>query len=272
MSRSLITVLALVLIFFGSAPATAAESTGIVLTEEEQAWLSAHPIIRLGVDPAWAPIDFVDPSGRHQGIADDYLRLLSQRLGITIELVEGLTWTEVLERAWARDLDLVSLAAATPERRDYLRYTESVVSSAWVVIVRKGDSAVAGLQELEGREVGLVKGYSITDLAKTRYPGFPFTEVDTPLEGLRMVSTGRLDAFVENLDVAEHLIIENELVNLRIAGDAGFDVLKLRFGIRSDWPQLVMILNKALANVSKKEAEAIRYRWVPESAPPSWAA
>jgi hypothetical protein len=24
---------------------TAAESTGIVLTEEEQAWLSAHPII-----------------------------------------------------------------------------------------------------------------------------------------------------------------------------------------------------------------------------------
>jgi ABC-type amino acid transport substrate-binding protein len=65
----------------------------------------------------------------------------------------------------------VSLVPATPERLEYLRYTESIVSSSWVMVVRKDASAVAGLQELERKEVGQVKGYAITDLAKAGISG-----------------------------------------------------------------------------------------------------
>ena len=94
------------------------------LNVEEKQWLVEHPVIRLGVDPDWAPFDFVDQHGYHQGVAADFLRLVSKRLGISIEPVPNISWTEVLKRAKAGQLDLVSIAAQTPDRSEYLSYTD----------------------------------------------------------------------------------------------------------------------------------------------------
>ena len=85
------------------------------LTVEEKKWLANHQIIRLGVDPDWAPFDFIDKHGNHQGVAADYLRLIEKKLGIKIELVKDISWTEVLDLAKAKSLDLVSIAAVTPD-------------------------------------------------------------------------------------------------------------------------------------------------------------
>ena len=96
--------------------ASAAIETDIDLTPAERQWLQEHSVIRLGVDPDWPPFDFIDEHGYHQGVAADFLRLISRRLGITIELVKKISWTEVLDQAKAKQLDLVSIAVQTPER------------------------------------------------------------------------------------------------------------------------------------------------------------
>ena len=50
-------------------------------TEEELAFIEAHPVIRLGVDPKFVPFEFIDTDGEHKGIAADYLALISKKIG-----------------------------------------------------------------------------------------------------------------------------------------------------------------------------------------------
>ncbi len=50
------------------------------LTPDEQAWVDAHPKIRIGAEMDWAPFDFVI-HGEATGFSNDYARLLASRLG-----------------------------------------------------------------------------------------------------------------------------------------------------------------------------------------------
>ncbi len=91
----------------------AEESSPIVLTEAEQQWLRDHPKIHIGVDPDWKPIEFVDAEGNYNGMSADYVALLSRRLGLTMEIVPGLTWTQIIKGAKRRQLDAVPMVQKT---------------------------------------------------------------------------------------------------------------------------------------------------------------
>jgi len=52
----------------------------IALTAEEQAWLKAHPDIRLGYIDTAEPEVITNPDGSHSGILIDFLAALNRRL------------------------------------------------------------------------------------------------------------------------------------------------------------------------------------------------
>ena len=64
----------------------------------EQAWLEKQPIMRLGIDPSWAPVEYFDADGKPAGITSDYIRILSEKMGTRFEVVGDLSWSEVLEK------------------------------------------------------------------------------------------------------------------------------------------------------------------------------
>lgn len=57
----------------------------VALTPEERRWIAEHPVIRYAVDPGFIPFEFLDEKGEHRGISSDYVRLLSERLGVTMQ-------------------------------------------------------------------------------------------------------------------------------------------------------------------------------------------
>jgi len=96
------------------------------LTEEERVWLKRHAPFRVGVDPDYAPYDYVDEYGRHQGIAADYMQLLSERLGVDLNVVPGLSWEQVMDQAREKKLDVVAAVTKTPERSRFLRFSRPI--------------------------------------------------------------------------------------------------------------------------------------------------
>ena len=86
------------------------------LTEAEEAWLAAHPVIRLGPAPGFPPVEFYDEAGTARGLAADYVALVAARLGVRFEPVRCASWDEVLARTRAGEIDAWAEAAATPER------------------------------------------------------------------------------------------------------------------------------------------------------------
>ena len=167
----------------------------------------------------------------------------------------------MLQGARDRTLDLVSLSQETPARSIYLNFSDTVTSVPWVVISRKDFKRIDGLEDLSAHRVAVVKSYAIVDLVRNENPDIEIHEMGSSLDGLRAVASGQVDAMVESLAVASYLISENNLANLTVATDSGFDMMQLAFGVRSDWPELLGLLNKAVDSLTRDEIQAIKNRW-----------
>ena len=46
-------------------------------TAEERDWLAQHPVVRIAIDPQWAPVEFVDANGAPRGMSIAYLDRIS---------------------------------------------------------------------------------------------------------------------------------------------------------------------------------------------------
>jgi ABC-type amino acid transport substrate-binding protein len=82
---------------------------------------------------------------------------------------------------------------------------------------------------------------------------------------LEAVSGGTEAAFVGNLATSTYLSQINGITNLKyfvIHEGSPDESQTLHFAVRSDWPELVGILNKALASVTEEEKIAINNKWV----------
>ncbi len=231
------------------------------LTYNEKTWLYTHPHIRVGVDPSFPPFDYIE-DGVHQGVVSDYIRLVSERLGISMEVIPDLSRKQVLEKAKNKSIDVVSLLRKTEDRMMYLNFTETFVSHPNVIITRNDYPFVTGLSDFRGKTVSVVKEYFHTEMLKEKYPIIEHYEVETPLEALKAVALGTADAYFGDLGMAGYLIQVNGLTNLKIAAPTDIENQPMGFGIRNDWPEFVAILNKALASISDDERVSINKKWI----------
>jgi len=80
-------------------------SVAIDLTENEKHWLKNHPVIRIGPDPEFPPIEYFNDKGKYIGIAADYMSIIENQLGIKFEVIRYDTWDEVIKAAKDRKID-----------------------------------------------------------------------------------------------------------------------------------------------------------------------
>lgn len=69
-------------------------------------------------------------------------------------------------------------------------------------------------------------------------------------------------AFIGNLATTDYIIRTNGLTNLRFVTFEAEKQQALYFAVRSDWPELVSILNKAVKAISEEERIAINNKWI----------
>ena len=107
------------------------------LTAREKAFLEAHKKMRLGVDPAWAPFNYFDDQGNYAGICSDYIRILNKTTRYRDGACKGPYLDQVLEKAKAKRLDVVSAVVRTKEREQYLNFTKPYLGVPLVIITRQ---------------------------------------------------------------------------------------------------------------------------------------
>ena len=236
-------------------------SADLQLTRAEKKWLREHPVLRAGADSEFPPYDFFNERGRHSGMASDYAALVAELTGIRIDVIPGLGWSDVLNRARSKDLDVVLCIAKTDDRSEYLNFTLPYVNFPVVIVTRDDARSVSGLHDLLGLDTLSVKDYAISEALSKDYPDLKLGEVSSPEEGLRAVSVGKADAYISSLGVASYLIQKHAFSNLKVAAPTPYGI-ELGLAVRQDWPELVEIFNKALQAVSKQKADEIFHNWV----------
>jgi diguanylate cyclase (GGDEF)-like protein/PAS domain S-box-containing protein len=233
----------------------------LYLSLQEQEWLARHPVIRVALDPSWAPIEYRDDKGVYRGVSVDYLDRLQNILGIKFQIAKGLTWQEAVQKMKNHDVDMFTSVALTAERQDYLEFTEPYVHLPIRIYARDDVSYIGGLENLSGQRVAITDGYAIEDWLRRDYPELNLISVDTPLDGLELVSSGKVGAFVGNMVIASYYLGKSGIQNVRIAGDTDYENSQ-SMAVRDDWPMLANILEKALDNISKLERDTIFNSWM----------
>ncbi len=242
-------------------PLSQAEARFIELTPSEQQWLKAHPNIRLGIDPNWAPFEFRDDEGRYSGMAANFVALASDRMGVKMEAAQIDNWPRVLEAAREGEVDVLPAIVPTKERSRYLLFTEPYLKFPMVIITRSDAPFIGGLEELAGRRVAVVKDYYSHETLKREHPELQLVPTPSVDKGVNAVATGEVDAYVGNIAAASYAINHQGLTSLKLAAYTPYS-FKLSMGVRKDWAAFVPILNKALKHITPAEVRMIREDWV----------
>ena len=111
-------ILLLLLSVSFAVPSLAQEKAGNVqvdLTAEERAFLAGKQL-RLGVDSARPPFEFLDEKGVYSGISAGFMEACLQRLGIPCVLVPGLNVGAAMKKMDAGEIDVIPKISPDPER------------------------------------------------------------------------------------------------------------------------------------------------------------
>ncbi len=232
------------------------------LTQAEKAWLRKHHTLNVGGPKAFPPFNYYDKTGQFHGMAADYLKIISERIGVKLKIQSNLPWPEVLKRSREHKIDLVSCIAKSPEREQFLSFSQPYLSSPLVIFVQQNAPFIGGLQDLKGKKVAVIKkGVTYDWLQRDNIAIVPHF-IKTPLDGLKAVSLGTADAFIGNLAATSHMVEKEGLSNLKIAAPTSYDDYQLFMGIRKDWPELVSIVNKVLDSMTQDEKIRISRKWI----------
>jgi len=147
------------------------------LTEEEQAFLLQHPVLRLGVGVKFPPFQYVENESGvpiFKGMVSSYLDLVEGRLGIKLKPVYGISFKEALEMGRSKQIDLFPCVSKTPERQKYLIYTETYLSYPLVIITRVDTTPVSNIKDLKGKKIAVVKFLATYSKLINDYPDMEF--------------------------------------------------------------------------------------------------
>lgn len=230
------------------------------LTDAEKAWLKAHPNIRVALDPAWAPVEFLDEYGIPQGIAADYIKKIEDLLGIFFDIAKGQDWQSLVEGIKKRNLDMFSSLLRTEEGEDYLGFTDSYLSLPIGIFTRQDAQYITSMNELVGKKIAVIKSHAAERFLKSKHPDLkllPFTSI---VDALQKLAQGDVDAVVDSTITTGYYLNKLGLTNIKLAGETPYHY-ELSMGIRSDWPELLSILNKAFRTMPESEHNAVYSKW-----------
>lgn len=248
------------LVALGMSVSTAARGAEL-LNLEEREWLASHPVIRLAYEPAYAPISFVDARGQARGISVEYVQLLEQKLGIRFQRLDPQDMTTNLDKVRNGEVDVLTSLMQTPERSEYLLFSQPYVIVPAVIIVRKEFKGSLTPEQMHGQKIAVVAGYAVHGYLRNKFPLLNLVSAASERACLEMLSFGEVDAAVVDMASASYIIQTRGIGNLRVAGETGF-TYDLSLASRKDWPVLNRILEKGLAAISTQEGAAIKRDWI----------
>lgn len=168
------------------------------LTEAEANFIKLHKNspLKLSLDP-YTGMDYFKSDGVTQGYLLDFLDYVEKDLGLKIEVVDTLTWSEVLESLQNGSIDIVFGANVTPERLKTMTFTVPIYQYPYSVYALKA-STVKTIGDLDKRTVGFLDG----DLMAGEFPilykniNIDKKSYDNQEQGLNAVLSGDIDAFI----------------------------------------------------------------------------
>ena len=131
------------------------------------------------------------------------------------------------------------------------------------MVIVTGDQVtyVNGLKDLRDETVAVVRGYATQDLLETNHPEINLYLAENVADALEQLSHGKVYAYIGNIATVSDVIRREGLTNIKVSGETPYRY-ELSMAVRSDWPEFVPMLQKALDSISDAERDQIYRNWI----------
>ncbi|MDW7660347.1 MAG: transporter substrate-binding domain-containing protein [Bacillota bacterium] len=242
-------------------PISMAQEPRIIFTDAEIEFIKNHPVITIGVDPGFVPFEYIDVNGDYVGITAEYLNLISERVGIKMQVAKDLGWSEVYDLAVEGEIDMLPAVSKTTEREQHFLFTDPYYFFQRVIVVKDTEKSINGLNDLEGLTVAVQLNSShhsdLLELSNINLSLYQTTE-----GALAAVARGDEIAYVGNMATTNYMIRSSGITGLKFVNYKAEERMSLHMAVRKDWPELVSILNKALATITEEQKIAANSKWI----------
>lgn len=212
----------------------------------------------VAIDATYAPYEYVDKRGRVTGFTVALLHKIGARAGIVFRF-EPMLWPEAVSALDSGKIDLINMIQS-PERAKRYELSEPH-SSIKQALFRTVSGRGGGLKNMAGLTVALQK----SDISLERLAGrsdFAKVVVQSKEQGMLLVQSGKVDAFMAEEQAGLYLTQEYKLNKVKIAV-MGLFPEKYGFAARKGNRALILLLNKNLqALKTSGEYDALVEKWL----------
>ncbi len=233
----------------------------VELSESEKKWIQEHPVIKVAGEADWPPFDFVDEAGEYSGIANEYLKLVTQLTGLKFEITVG-TWKDNLQALQDGNVDLLPAAYRINSRDSFALFSIPYFDSINYFFIRS-DSGITKIEDLAGKTLAIPEGFAHIETIRNQYPQIKTLETRGMQEAIDAVIENKAQILFDNYAVLTYQLTQqgiNNIVPFKSSREESFQ--SLHFMISKKYPQLKSIFDKVLAQLSLEQTNNINKLWL----------
>ncbi|PLX68812.1 MAG: hypothetical protein C0603_06585 [Denitrovibrio sp.] len=255
-------LLFIIAIFLYSTGSYATEISSIQLTQIEQEWIKGNPLITLGADTFWPPMDFKDNQGNHTGFDADILKLICLKIpGLNIRVVQE-KWGDVQALAKNGEINGLIGAAINKERTEYLNFSKPYLQIPSIIFTNNDSPIIASLEQLKGKRVAIKESAAFFKKLEKDYPDIILVPVESTQNALFKTSIGEVDYGFGVLSEVTHLVDSNFIKNIKIAFSINDASSEYHIALKKDQKILLEIINKAIDSIPNDAIEILKNNWM----------
>ncbi|MCC3862557.1 transporter substrate-binding domain-containing protein [Pseudemcibacter aquimaris] len=234
------------------------------LTEEELEWIRNNPTVTVTSQSDWAPFDFT-VTGMPYGFSVEYVNLVASKVGLKTEFISGYTWTELLDKSYNDEIDIIHSLVRTEERAEHLIFTETYFEMPVVYFGRDESNLNSSETDISNLRIGLVEDTAQSRYIRERFPDYNFVSTESSYTSVMALARGEFDVFLGRAPVVNYILQQNNVKGISILDKQYFPELlimnQIRMGTHKTNDMLRNILDKGMLAVSDEEYRALTRKW-----------
>lgn len=236
-------------------------AASVNLTDKQKKWLSENAWdISFAPEKDFPPMIWTNYSTLF-GVSIDYFDRIQQELDVRFKVKEPQQLKDILTGTQLNgEKNIISSVTLTPERSEYLLFTQPYFSSKAIFISNKNNPSDGNAIIEHNLTVAVGKGYGAEEYLRNYYPEMKLVEVDNDFKVITSILNNQTDIGVIDIASLIYLIRENNFQNIRKIGDTGFQY-DFAFAVPKDMPELRNILNQAILSIPQGFSKSILEKW-----------
>jgi two-component system, NarL family, sensor histidine kinase EvgS len=243
----------------------------VPLSDAQRDWVAKNNRIRVAYDPEFKPISFEGDGGRLSGLAHDALKLVTQKLGLSVVEERKGTWAEMLAATARGEIDVLIAAGKNQERLGYLNFAGPYLTSPSALVDRGVSRDLLQIADMVGKRLAVQDEHFLLPEISRLYPGIRLVKFPTLKAALAAVESRDCDAAMGNLHTVAHLIGTEFIGTLRIGGSVDGGESVLYFATPRKNVMLAEALDVAIGTISQAENLELRNRWLKATYKPGYS-